>query len=119
MSLATAQSLTYAQVRDRLEEIDRDLAQRQPEFEENARTYFKAKRDWEAALASAYVKAEGKNQEERRARALLSLMRDPAYKALVIAEADYEATKGVMRTLETRASIGQSLLRVTAQERGA
>ena len=110
--------LTYAQVRERLEQIDTDLADRQFTHEGNCKDYFRAKRDYEAALARAFVESEGKNQEERRARALLKLMPSEAYKALVIAEANYEGTKAVMRTLEARGSVLQSLLRVTASERG-
>lgn len=110
--------LSYAQVRDRLDEIDNDLADRMPNYEAACSNYFRAKRDYEAAYAREYVQAEGKNSEERKSRALLALMPSPEYKALIVAEADYEGGKAAMRTLETRASIGQSLLRVTAQERG-
>lgn len=110
--------LSYAQVRDRLDEIDTDLADRQPIYEAACSDYFRAKRNYEAAYAREYVRADGKNSEERKSRALLALMPSQEYKGLIVAEAAYEAGKAAMRTLETRASIGQSLLRVTAQERG-
>lgn len=110
--------MTYGEVRDRLDAIDQDLLVRQPQHEHNCAAYFRAKRDYEAAYARAYIEAEGKNQEERRSRALLALIPSDDYKRLVVCEAAYEASKGVLRTLEVRASIGQSLLRVTAQERG-
>jgi hypothetical protein len=110
--------MTYAQVRERLEQIEDDLAGRQMHYGAAASDYYRAKRDYEAAYAREYVKAEGKNTDERKARALLALMPSDAYKALVIAEAQYEGAKAVQRTLETRASIGQSLLRALQAEVG-
>lgn len=111
-------SFTYEQIVGRLESIEIDLADRQAEFEQAARGYFRAKRDWEAELAAAFVESEGRNQEERRARALLSRMASEEYKDLIVAEAAYEGTRAVVRTLDTRASVLQSLLRA-ARETGA
>lgn len=89
----------------RLEEIDRDLADRVPELEQAAMEFFRAKRDKERQHAEVYLLAEGTVAERQAA----------ATKATVLigleAEARYEALKAVVRVLETRASIGQSLLR--------
>ena len=110
--------MDYAAVRQRLEEIEQDLGDRQNDFGMKCADYFRAKRHYEEAYAKAYVSAEGKNTDERKARALLSLMPSDAYKALVVAEAAYEGAKAIQRTLETRASVGQSLLRAIQQEGG-
>lgn len=101
----------------RLEELDRELAERQNDFEQAAENFYKEKREWEKQLAQAFVKADGKNQEERRSNALLALERDgDAYYRFVNAEARYEGQKAGFRVRETRASIGQSLLRSMGRE---
>lgn len=108
--------MNYGQVRQRLETIEQELGEQQNDYGMKCADYFRAKRGYEEAYARAYVNAEGKNTEERKSRALLSLMQSEAYKSLVIAEAAYEGAKAVHRTLETRASIGQSLLRALQHE---
>ncbi|HTE60084.1 MAG TPA: hypothetical protein VK631_07005 [Solirubrobacteraceae bacterium] len=100
MSLSTPQ-----QVMDRLEAIDRDLAARMPALEAAALGWFRKKRDREQAWASAYMSADGP-AHVRKAEA------DYATATVGVAEeAEYEALKAVVRVLETRATIGQSLLR--------
>jgi hypothetical protein len=84
--------------------------------EQYAGDYYRAKRNWELSLAREFLEAEGKNRDEREAKALLKLMHHDDYKKFVVAEANWEGSKAVMRVLETRASVGQSLLRVIAQE---
>ena len=100
MSLSTPQ-----QVQERLEAIEHDLAVRQNAYEAAALAWFRAKRDKEHRWARAYMEATGP-AHERKAQADLAV-------ALVgvTEEAEYEAMKAVIRTLETRATIGQSLLR--------
>lgn len=93
-------------VQSRLEEIDRDLAARTPALEAAATAWFKAKRDREHRYAVAYLSAEGP-VEARKAQANAATCMIG-----MEAEAEWEALKAVVRTLETRASIGQSLLRV-------
>lgn len=100
MSLSTPH-----QVMDRLEQIDADLALRMNTLEDAARKWFVAKRDKEHARALAFIGATG-TVAERSAIA----DRDTAQKGAQ-EEAEYEALKAVVRTLETRASIGQSILR--------
>lgn len=95
----------------RLEEIDKDLAVRLPALESAALRYFRAKRDREHARAIAFLAAQG-SVAERSAIADQQTALDAKD-----AEAEYEALRAVIRVLETRASIGQSILR--AQGRGA
>lgn len=94
----------------RLEEIEADLALRQGPLETAAMDWFRAKRDRERARAEAFLTAGGtvaeRNAVADRETALMG----------VEAEARYEACKAVTRVLETRASIGQSILRSQARE---
>ncbi len=94
----------------RLDEIERDLAARQNVFESAARSWYRAKRDKEHARAVAFLSAEG-TVAERQAHADVQTALHGRND-----EAEYEALKAVIRVLETRASIGQSVLR--AQQRG-
>ena len=94
-----------SEVQARLELIEQDLATRQNTFEAAAFSWFKAKRDKESRWAEAYLAAEGP-AHERKARADLAVATVGA-----LEEAEYEAVKAVVRTLEARATIGQSLLR--------
>jgi hypothetical protein len=94
----------------RLEEIEADLASRQNELEDAAMKWFQAKRDRERARATKFLEAAGtvaeRNAEADKATSLIG----------VEAEAKYEALKAVTRVLETRASIGQSILRSQTRE---
>lgn len=98
--------MSPAAVMCRLEEIERDLAARQQTLERAAASWFRTKRDREKAFAEAYLAAEG-TVETRKAQAAIST----ATLGTEV-EAEYEAVKAVVRVLETRASIGQTLLRV-------
>jgi hypothetical protein len=94
----------------RLEEIERDLADRQNTLENAAMAWHRLKRDKERARAEAFLGAQG-TVAERTAQAdkQTALMG-------VEEEATYEAVKAVVRVLETRASIGQSILRSQTRE---
>lgn len=94
-----------SEVMSRLEEIENDLATRQNTYENAAKKWYRAKRDKEKARAVAFLSAEG-TVAERSAIA----DRETALNGRE-EEAEYEAVRAVVRTLETRASIGQSLLR--------
>lgn len=104
--------MTYAEVQRRLEDIEADLQKREVALEDAARKWFIAKRDREKARAVAFLSAEG-TIAERSAKADLE--------TTVVgkeAEAEFEALRAVVRVLETRASIGQSLLRSMTREAG-
>jgi hypothetical protein len=95
----------------RLEQIEHDLAARQSVLESAALAWFRVKRDREQARARAFISAEGSvAQRQAIADRETALMGKDE-------EAEWEAVRAVVRTLETRASIGQSLLR--AHGRGA
>lgn len=89
----------------RLEAIETDLASRQNALESAARKWFVEKREKEHKRAVAFISAEG-TVAERSAIADRETARVGAQE-----EAEWEALRVVVRTLEARASIGQSLLR--------
>lgn len=107
--------MTYDQIVTRLEEIEEALAVLDHETDHPAAAFFRAKRDWEFAWAQTYLKQEG-TVEERKQRTIIAMYPSEDYKRFVVAEARYEAHKARTRTLETRASIGQSLLRASTRE---
>lgn len=110
--------LTPAATMMALEAIDKDLQERLPSYEHAAEQYYRLLRDWEKRLAVCARTAAGPNAEVRKAVALVSAIEmDDLYERYTEAEARYNALKVVMKTLEARATIGQSLLR--AQGRGA
>lgn len=104
-ALPTAGGLDPATVMNRLAEIENDLAARQNTLEAAGRAWFTAKRDRERARAVAFLSAQG-TVAERNAIADEQTALDGRNE-----EAEWEALKAVVRVLETRASIGQSLLR--------
>jgi hypothetical protein len=107
-------------VQERLEAIELDLAARQPEYEQAADDRARAVRDWDRRLALHMKRATGPNAEARKANGFVAAIEQDngeLYERLQDAEARYDALRVVMRTLETRATIGQSILR--AQGRGA
>jgi hypothetical protein len=89
----------------RLAEIENDLAVRQNALESAGMAWFKGKRDRMKARATAFLLAEG-SVAERSAKADEQTALDAKNE-----EAEWEALKAVVGVLETRASIGQSLLR--------
>ena len=101
----TAPSLVIA----RLQEIEQDLAVRQNALEAAASSWYRLKRDQERLYAVEFMKAQGTVAERTaRAKELTALIGRQE-------EAEYEALKAVCRVLETRASIGQSILRVQSR----
>lgn len=96
----------------RLAEIEQDLGNRQNSFEKAADDRARLVRDWDKRLAIHQKTAKGPNSETRKAVALVAAIeQDDLYERLKDAEARYDALKVVTRTLETRATIGQSILR--------
>ncbi len=98
---------TPAQVMARLQAIENDLALRQNVFEAAALAWFRVLRDREFAHAVAFLKASDEasvTAQKARATVETGLMGKEE-------EALYESLKAVMKTLETRATIGMSVLK--------
>lgn len=89
----------------RLEQLENDLAARQPALESAALAWYRMKREKERKWAVEFIGTTG-TVAERKAIA----DRETAMMG-VAEEAEYEALKAVVRVMETRASIGQSILR--------
>lgn len=99
-------------VMERLAEIDVDLGERQNEYEDAAGARARLIRDWEKRLARATAGAKGGDANARKQAALvMAAEQDDLYDRLTTAESEYAACHAAIRVLETRASIGQSILR--------
>lgn len=103
-------TLTVEQITSRLEGIEQDAQDRQEKGEQAAESFYRAKRDYELAFALKFMDATG-TVTERKLKATRALEQDPAHAELMEHEGAYEGWRAAMRTLELRASIGQSLLR--------
>jgi hypothetical protein len=110
-------SLSPHQILLRLEQIEQDAAARQAKGEQAAERFFRVQRDYELEFAKAFVEASG-SPNERKQKAHRAMEGSQLYYDLKEAEGAYEGWRACMRTLELRASIGQSLLRAQ-RERGA
>lgn len=101
-----------AAVMARLAAIENDLATRQNPYEQAASDRARLTRDWEKRIASHRITAKGNDSDARRAAALgAAIAQDDLYERLMDAEARFESLKVVTRLLETRATIGMSILR--------
>jgi hypothetical protein len=89
----------------RLQEIDDELAEYQNSYEEAAQGWFRAKRHKEQRSAELFMSTTG-TVAERKATADAQTAHIGMEE-----EAAYEAIKGVVRVLDTRAAIGMALLK--------
>lgn len=98
--------LTLAQIEARLEEIERDLGDRQNAYENAAENWFRKLREREYRFAVEFMRASGETVTERReqARELTALLG-------LTEEAEYEGLKAAIRVMEQRAIIGMALLK--------
>jgi cell division protein FtsB len=104
--------LSPVQIMERLEAIEHDLETRQEEYEQAAEDRHKLVRDFEMRIARGSLAAHGSTATEKKWRAMETVaVNDDLYTRLTEAEGKYEGLKAVVRVLEQRASIGQSLLR--------
>jgi hypothetical protein len=94
-----------AQVMATLEAIEKDLAKRQNLLFDAARNWYVAKREKEHKRAITFLSTEG-TVAKRNAVA----DRETALEGKE-AEAEYEALRGVVRVMETRANIGMAILK--------
>lgn len=100
MSLSTPQ-----QIMERLEEIEEDLGERQNRLETAALDWYRVVRDRDLKHAQAYMAADGQVTDKKQAALLASSHIG------VEEEAAYESLKAACRVLETRSTIGMSLLK--------
>jgi hypothetical protein len=103
----------------RLEDIETDLALRQAALERVANEAHHTARDMELRMAQTKLVTQAKTETEKKDKALVAIAAadDDLYQRSVRAEAEYAGLKAVVKVLEARASIGQSLLR-TQRETG-
>ncbi len=94
-------------VQERLEGIERDLAERQNAYENAARQWYGAQREINRQKAYSLLNSDRKSVTEKKAEGELA-----AYDVEgASAEAEYEALRAAVKVLETRATIGMSILK--------
>lgn len=98
--------LTPAQIMERLETIERELEEHQPDLSRYAEEWTRDKRRKEQTWAEAYMGASGAQVTDRKAAAIHA-----SELIGMEAEAKYVGLKAVTEVLSTRAMIGQSLLK--------
>ena len=98
---------TPAVVMHRLTQIERDLANRQNDFENAARDWHEAQREIRRQHATALLSSSKASVTEKKAEADIAASLCPGAEH----EALYEALKAVIRVLETRATICMSVLK--------
>lgn len=91
----------------RLADIEHDLAMRQPGYELAAQRWFTAKREVERQRAIALLKSDHGSVTEKRAQGDLAAHGVEGSEC----EAEYEATRAVLKVLETRAMIAMAILK--------
>lgn len=98
--------LTPIQIEERLQDIERDLGNRQNLYAEAAEKWHRILRDREHKHALAFVGSKAPTTTERREIAKLetSLIGQAE-------EAEYEGLKAAIKVMETRAMIGMALLK--------
>jgi hypothetical protein len=95
-----------------LADVEHELAENQNVYEQAATDRAVLIRQWEHRLAICRMTAKGNDADGRKAAALsMAIERDDLYERLMDAEGRFEGQKALMRTLETRASVAQSVLR--------
>lgn len=112
--------MEYAQIVSRLEDIEGDLADRQIAYEAAAGEFHRLTRDYELRLARTSLQTKADTATEKKWRALdaVAAAEDGMYERLKDAEGAYEGCKAAVRVLETRATIGMSLLKAARETGG-
>lgn len=98
--------LTRVQIIERLEAIETDLAERQPDLQKYAESWTRQKREKEKKWAEAYMQSDAKEVTTRKAAAIRA-----SEGIGVEDEANYTALSKVCDVLNTRAMIGMALLK--------
>lgn len=111
-------ALSYFAIQERLNEILEDLGERQNAYAEAAEDKHKLIRDYELRLARTGLTAKGDTATEKKWRALdaIAASEDDIYGRMKEAEGKYEGLKAAVKVLETRATIGMSLLKSFEKE---
>lgn len=111
-------SLTHAQITERLEQIEADLAERQPDYESAAEDVHRASRDMELRLARGKATSQATTETAKKEEALLAISTaaDNLYCEHVEALARYEGLRAAVKVLEQRAMIGMALLKASTRE---
>lgn len=98
--------MSPAEIEQRLQEIERDLATRENAYGSAAERWFRVCRKREHQHAVEFMKASGGTVTERKEQA-----REQTSLIGMEEEAEYEGLRAVIKVMETRAMIGMALLK--------
>lgn len=104
-------TLTPQQITSRLEQVEREVEEREVGGEKAAEDAARMRRRYELAYAQEFVKAQGSPMEKKQLALAAVALDKELWNDLISAEAGYEGWKAAMRSRELRTSIGQSLLK--------
>lgn len=99
-------SLTPAQIEQRLQELEEDLAERQNAYADASEKWHRLAREREYQHAVEFMRAEGATVTERKETA-----RQLTTRIGIAEEGEYEGLKAAIRVMELRAMIGMALLK--------
>lgn len=91
----------------KLEEIERDMAERQPAYERAAQRWYHAKREQGRDYARALISSNADSVTEKKAHADLAAYETEGAES----EAEFEATRAVLNVLDKRAMILMAILK--------
>ena len=106
-------SVTVQQITERLEEIEKDLGERQEPYSLAAEAHVRTNREIELRMARVKLATKADTQTEKKDKALdaIAAAGDGLYERHVDAEAEFEGARAAIKVLETRATIGMALLK--------
>src|SRR4051812_10078470 len=93
-----------AQIEERLDEIERDMAERQLEYEEAAAAYHRLTREFDLRVARVKRQTKASTETAKKDAALdaIAAADDGLYARYTDAEARYHALKAAISTLDKR-----------------
>lgn len=102
----------------RIEDILKDLDERQGPFESAVADLAKREAHWELKLQRALIRADGSSDAKRKANALDKTVIDSPqdWELMVAKQAEVKATRAVVGLLEAQLSALQSVLRAQTRE---
>lgn len=111
-------SLSYEAIKERLEQIESDLGEKQEPYAEAAEEYYRHLPKWNLEEAKAMLQAEGSTVSEKRANAhaFLARTQNELYHDHMQKQAEYEGHRAAIRVLEARSMIGMALLKAETRE---
>lgn len=106
-------SLTYFQIKERLEAIEADLGECQEPYAAAAEAAVRTERDMELRVARVKLQTKAETETAKKDKALdaIAASDDDLFEEHAKAQAEYAGLRAAVKVLEVRATIGMSLLK--------